>query len=88
MCQPSPLARGAVLVGVDDHQLGLARLVRRGGMDVQLAEQPAEGDVLVGRDVLVAEEDDAVLGQRAVDLVLLAVRQRLARGRCRRSRRR
>ena len=68
----------AILVGVDDHQLGLARLVRRGGMDVQLAEQPAEGQVLVGRDVLVAEEDDAVLGQRPVQLVVLAVAERLA----------
>ncbi len=28
-------------------------------MDVQVAEQPAEGQVLVGRDMLVAEEDDA-----------------------------
>ena len=62
---------------MDDHQLRPARLVRRGGVDVQLAEQPAEGEVLVGRDVLVAEEDDEVLGERAVDLVQLAVRQRL-----------
>ena len=40
---------------------------------MQLAEQPAEGQVLVRRDVLVAEEDDAVLGQRPMDLVLLAI---------------
>jgi len=53
-----------------------ARAARR--MDVQVAEQPAERQVLVGRDVLVAEEDDAVLGQRTMDLVVLAVRQRLA----------
>jgi hypothetical protein len=46
-------------------------------VDVQLAEQPAEGHVLVGRDVLVAEEDDGILGERAMQLVLLAVRQRL-----------
>ena len=59
----------AVLVGVDDHQLGLARLVRRGGMQVQVAPQPAEGEVLVGRDGLVAEENHRVLGQRAVQLV-------------------
>ena len=38
-------------------------------MDVQFAEQPAEGEMLLRRDVLVAEEDDEVLGQRAVDLV-------------------
>ena len=74
------LAIGArqVLVGMDDHQLGLARLVRRRRMHMQLAEQPAEGQVLVGRDVLVAEEDHEVLGQRAMDLVLLAVGERLA----------
>src|SRR5690349_3072511 len=63
----------AVLVGVDDHQLRPAFFVRCGGMDVQVTEQPAERHVLVERDVLVAEEDDAVLGERAVHLVLLAV---------------
>jgi hypothetical protein len=74
------LAVGArrVLVGMDDHQLGAAGLMRRRGMDVQLAEQPAERHVLVGRDVLVAEEDDAVLGQRPMQLVLLAVAERRA----------
>ena len=75
------LAVGArrLLVGMDDHQLGPARLVRRRGMDVQVAEQAAERHVLLGRDLLVAEEDDAVLRQRAVDLVLLAVGQAAAR---------
>ena len=47
-------------------------------MDVQVAEQSAECQVLVRRDVLIAEEEDAILGQRAMDLVLLAVRERLA----------
>src|SRR5882757_7065067 len=47
-------------------------------MDVQVAEQAAEGDVLVERDHLVAEEDHRVLGQRAMDLVLLAVGKRPA----------
>ena len=45
---------------------------------MQVTEQAAEGHVLVEVDVLVAEEDDAILGQRAMDLVLLAVAQRLA----------
>ena len=40
-------------------------------MDVQLAEQPAEGEMLLRRDVLVAEEDDEVFGQRPVDFVEL-----------------
>ena len=43
-------------------------------MDVQLAEPPAEDEMLLRRDVLVAEEDDQVLGQRAVDFVERAVR--------------
>ena len=45
---------------------------------MQLAEQAAEGQVLVGRDVLVAEEDHEVLGERAMDLVHLAVGARIA----------
>lgn len=40
---------------------------------MQLAELAAEGEVLLRRDVLVAEEDDEVLGERAVDLVHLPV---------------
>jgi hypothetical protein len=36
---------------------------------VQLAEQPAEGFLLVGGEVLVAEKDDAVVDQRVVDLL-------------------
>src|SRR5262249_28152179 len=54
-----------------------ARLVGRGWMNVQFAEQPAEGQMLLRRDVLVAEEDDDVLGQRPVDLIHRPVRQRL-----------
>ena len=48
----------AVLVGVDDHQLRMARRVRRGGMQVQLSEVAAECQVLLLRQVLIAEEDD------------------------------
>jgi energy-converting hydrogenase Eha subunit G len=51
----------------------MAGLGRRRGMDVQLAELAAEGQVLILRQMLVAEEDHQVLGQRAVDLVHLAV---------------
>ena len=69
MCQPSPLARGRILVGVDLHQRRIAALVRRGGMDVQFAELAAEGQMLLRGDVLVAEEDHEVFGERAVDLV-------------------
>ena len=51
------LAIGArqILVGVDDHQLGLARLVRRRRMEVEVAEQSAKGEMLILRQMLVAE---------------------------------
>ena len=45
----------------------------RGRMNVQLAELAAEGEMLVRRDVLVAEEDHEIFGERAMDLVHLAV---------------
>ena len=45
-------------------------------MDVELAEQPPEREVLLGRDLLVAEEDDQVLDQRAVNLFQLLGRER------------
>src|SRR5215510_12326297 len=46
-------------------------------MHVQLAEFPAEGEMLLRRDVLVAEEDHEVFGERAMDLVDLPVGPRL-----------
>ncbi len=52
--------------------------MRRGGMDVQIAEFAAEGEMLVGADVLVAEEDHEIFGERAVDLVHLPVGARIA----------
>src|SRR5215831_13703978 len=76
LCQPSPLAR-RILVGVDDHQLGLARCVRRRRVEVQIAEQPAESEVLVLGQMLVAEENHQILGKRAMDLVEGAVAERL-----------
>ena len=66
-----------VLVGVDDHQFRMARLVRRGGMDVQLAEAATEVEVLLVADVLVAEEDHQVLRQRAMDFLERLVAERL-----------
>ena len=66
----------AVLVGIDFHQCRLARLVRRGRMDVQFPEQPTEGQVLLRRDVLITEKDDDILGQRPMDFVDRPVGQR------------
>ncbi len=57
-------------------------------MDVQIAEQPAERQVLVLAQMLVAEEDHQILGERAVELVDLPVAERLRQVDRRRSRRR
>ena len=65
-------ARG-ILVGIDPHQRRILAFARRGRMDVQFAELAAEGEVLLGRDMLVAEKDHEILGERAMDLVHLAV---------------
>ena len=48
-------------------------------MDVQLAELAAEGEMLLRRDVLVAEEDHEVFGERTMDFVHLAVGARVIR---------
>ena len=51
--------------------------MRRCGMNVQLAEFAAEGEMLLRRDVLVAEEDHEIFGERAMDLVHLVVGARV-----------
>jgi hypothetical protein len=68
-------ARG-ILVGIDLHQRRVA-LVGRRRMHMQFAELAAEGEMLVGADVLVAKEDHEIFGERAVDLVHLAVGARI-----------
>ena len=45
---------------------------------MQVAELAAEGEMLLRTDVLVAEEDHEVLGERTMDLVHLAVGRRVA----------
>src|SRR3954454_6947370 len=49
------------------------------GMNMQLAKFAAEGEVLLRRDVLVAKEDHEVFGERAMDLVDLAIGARIVR---------
>jgi hypothetical protein len=44
---------------------------------VELAEAAAEGDVLLARDLLVAEQQDAALEEGAMDLVELGIAERL-----------
>ena len=46
-------------------------------MPVELAETPTEGDVLLTRDLLVTEQQDAAVEEAAVDLVELGVAERL-----------
>ena len=48
-------------------------------MHVQFAELAAEGEMLVGADVLVAKEDHEIFGERAMDLVHLAIGARVVR---------
>ena len=47
-------------------------------MDVQVAELAAERQMLLWRDVLVAEEDNEIFGKRAMDLVHLPDRAGIA----------
>src|SRR5262245_11638767 len=66
------LARDALgcLVGVYHEDLGMPlELRRRRRMEVQLAEAPPERLVLLDREVLVPEEDDAIVDEGAVDLL-------------------
>ena len=44
---------------------------------MQFAELAAEGEMLVRRDVLVAKEDHEIFGERAMDLVHLAIGARI-----------
>src|SRR5713226_4422930 len=50
--------------------------MRGGGMDMQIAELPPEGEMLLWGDMLIAKEDHEIFGERAVDLVHGPVRER------------
>jgi hypothetical protein len=66
------------LVGVDDENLGVAVEQRgRSRVQMQLTEEPSERLLLVRRQALVAEEDDAVVDQGVVDLLERALVERL-----------
>ena len=54
-------------------------VARQRVVPVELAEAAAEGDVLLARDLLVAEQQDAAGEEGAVDLVELGVAERRAR---------
>src|ERR1700739_4156217 len=58
----------------------MAGRVWRGRVDVQLAELATEVEMLLFRDILVAEEDHQVLCQRAVDFLERLVAQWLRQG--------
>ena len=78
-CQDFAVDEFRLLVGVDDHHLGVAGNRRRRRMHVQLAEAAAERHLLLVVHLLVAEEDHEVLHQRVVhfleDLVSHRLRQ-------------
>ena len=56
-----------VFVGADDHQFTVPRRMRRGRVDVQFAEAAAEIQMLLRRQILVAEEDHQVFGEGALN---------------------
>ena len=76
LCQPSPLARGLSLSAWMIISSGWPGACGAAGWICRLPKIPPERQVLLLRQLLVAEEDDAVLRQRAMDLVHLVVRQR------------
>src|SRR3546814_13201238 len=47
--------------------LAVRLILRRRGMDFERAESPRKGDMLFGRDELVAKEDDLVSEQRGAN---------------------
>ena len=52
-------------------------IARQRFVGIEFAEAAAEGDVLLARDLLVAEQQDAALEEGAVDLVEFGVAERL-----------
>ena len=63
-------------VGVDDHRLRQAGQRGGGGVDVQFAEAATEGELLLGADVLIAEEDHQMIHQRLMDHIETGIVQR------------
>src|SRR5690349_20948346 len=67
-----------ILVGIDRHQLRDARRMGCRRMNVKLAKPTGEGQMLLGRECLIAKKDDEVFGERAVNLVKLPIGNRLS----------
>ena len=53
---------------MDQHHLAVVFERRGGGVHVELAQLPAEGELSLRSDVLIAEEEDEVLGEGGLDL--------------------
>jgi hypothetical protein len=53
-------------------------IARQSIVPIELAKAPAEIDVLLARDLLIAEQQDAVIEKRAVNLTERALAHRLA----------
>lgn len=66
-----------VLVCLDDDDFGMSfENSERGGMDVESAEVPAQGFMLLSRQILIAEKDDEIVEQRIVEFLKPFVAQR------------
>ena len=72
-CHCSPATRREFLVGVDRHDFGVAIDAGVVGVRDQLAEARPKLLLALDRNVLVAEEDHAVVHQRVVDQLEVGV---------------
>ena len=62
---------------MDRDDFGVAVDARDAGVNCEIAEQPAQRLVAFEIEVLVAEEDHRMFGERGLDLLQLAAAQRL-----------
>ena len=65
-----------LLVRVYDQHLRVLGVLRRRRMDVQLAKPPAKGRVLLEGQILIAEEQDEVFGERLLEAIQCRVVER------------
>ena len=66
-----------VFVRLDNENLGMPfKDSERGRMDVEWTEAPAQSFVLIGRQILLSEEDDEMVEQVAADFFNLLIAQR------------
>ena len=69
---PVVLDATPVLVVADDEHLAVLLVERRDRMDLELAESPRERKMLLGGDVLLAEEQHLVVEQPLPDVAMVS----------------